>query len=278
MRQVYFILILILFNLPSISTSANPFIDIINKSCLQLPTSAVDTEFSRLLNQIQNDFKDQDTRIKNPHEFVAALDEVISHSEFAYLLKCRNAIAQHGYTYHLNFQNPSDGDQSMSVLTNGQNVTLNFNLTKSVQRVLFVYLHEMTHVCQTAERENSESIGDYVRFSLFGEVEAFYNMQLAYRKFVSISPTLCMAHGTSSDSSKGNLNEAYLDAERKIEQGIFAQSIVSGYMESYKNYEHELVDMNSPLLTYSDPVTKATFTLRSLDIRLANLIKRISIQ
>lgn len=275
MKSYRLIFLMVVFGFTAGVAHAGPYVDLIERTCTQAAKPEPQSELSVLLNKVQEDFKDQETRVKNPTAFVAALDNVIAHSEFANIINCRESIKQYGYTYQISFQDPAQGDQSMSVDTNGNKVTLNFNLTKSVQRVLFVYLHEMTHVCQTPERERSASVGDYVRFSMFGEVEAFFNMQLAYRKFLPLCPRLCQAYGTSSDSPQGHLSEAYIDGERRLERGEFAQSIVNGYMDFYKDYQSEIVDLSSPMHTYADPITKSQYQLHTLDARFKILVGRL---
>jgi len=195
-------LIILTLVLQTPGAHANPYVDEMQNYCEKKSPAVPATELSGLLEKLQNDYANQEARVKDPTGFVAALDNVIAHSDFAGIPQCRDKIRQAGYTFAMEFQNPADGDQSMAIETIEKKTTMYFNLTKSVQRVLFVYLHEMTHVCQVLESDSQSTVGDTARFSIFGEIEAFLHMNLAYRYFLPMSPRLCQAEGTGSDSKE----------------------------------------------------------------------------
>ena len=136
----------------------------------------------------------------------------------------------------------------------------------------------MSHVCQHAERMGSATIGDAVRFSMFGEIEAFYNMLLAYREFLPLSPQLCQDRGLNIKDAKDKLSSFYIDMEKSLENGSFAQVVVNSYMKNiYKKYESELLNLNSPTHEYYSPDTKTHFRMHSLDAKFKKLIQRLPI-
>jgi len=256
---------------------------LIRETCSQPNRSSpvVSNELAVLLNKVQDDFKDRESRIKNKEAFVFALDQVLTKSKFAQIAECRQGIEGHGYKYMLRFIDPLEKDAVMAVeKTSDKKVILHFNLNKPVQRVLFTYLHEMSHVCQIPEMLGSRSVGDVIRLSMFGEVEAFHNMSLAYREFLSLSSRLCREEGIEKDAPSSPLFEFYIGQENSMTKGSFAQEILHSYMKDtsiYKKFEAELLNLKSPLHEYFSQEDKAKFQMHSLDARLKQLLQRLPI-
>lgn len=168
-------------------------------------------------------------RARDPRGFVAALDHVISLSRFAPLLACRAAVSPR-YAYRVSFQPVARGEQDMEVGVSGRRLTLSFNLVKSVSRVLFVYIHELTHVCQT--RENDRLFDEGRRAAIaqgffLDEIEAFHMMDLAFVDFSRASHAVCAEPGDSE------FFKVYTDDEADLLGGVFAQRIVEDYADQY---------------------------------------------
>jgi|GEM_PF-5077197 len=277
MANMTWLLALILFFKPQV-VRANPFVDQIHKYCAQGSPASEGNELSRILDKLQDDFKGLDARANNPMAYVAALDDAIAHSGSAAIPRCRETLRQAGFAYRIDFENPAAGCQVMFVTDDdNKTVTLHFNLNKSVQRALFTYLHEMVHVCQTAERLAQSNEGDITRFQMFGEVQAFYSMIAAYRELLPLSPRLCRDEDLAC-SSNAVLSEAYISSELQIERGDFAQSIVNNYSVNFDQQRKSyLFAMPGPLHSYPANYLEPAFNLRALDPRFMELLKRLPI-
>ncbi len=239
----------------------------------------------------------------NPETFVQTLDAVIAQSPFNHLLECRDRLrADPGFSYGLHFLGEDEGTM-MSVsrrrefqgLSARVSVTLNFNLKASPQKVLFVYLHELTHVCQDhrwaelhrqydllqslppafmggmgvnpyvprcldeeqVSRPMPEVRADYERHRKLGEVEGFFTMVQAYTHFTSVDPAYC--HEGTGDHP-GMMN-GYMEMENKINQGFFAQDIIVRYHGDNDSQEvaSALFDLHAPRRLYPDGVIRPTF-------------------
>jgi hypothetical protein len=269
------ILAALFFYFRTAKSPINPHINLIRRVCQQPTPPASQTELGRLLEKVQDDFKDEDARVKKRESFVKALDEVIARTSLARIARCPEEIAMEGYSYKLSFHDPAEGNKNMTVGQNGKEVTLTFNLTKSVQRVLFTYLHEMTHVCQAPRLRTSTSVGEVVRLKMQGEVSAYYNMLLAYRELLPLSPRLCRDEGGRAGPDP--LHDFYLEMEKSLEDGSFAQVVVDAYMPTYKKFEAELLDLTSPVHEYYSPELKAKFQMHSLNRRFKELLRELPI-
>ncbi len=255
----------------------NPHVASIHNYCVKQSTPQIQTDLSRMLDEIQEKYQHAENRSKYRKLYVAALDEIILNSEFAEILDCREKVHQHGFVYRLAFLEP-ENDSPMQVRVNnipGLNraVTLMFSLVKSVQAALFIYLHELVHVCQTIERLAARA-GDFDRLAIFGEIEAFYKMTLAYRSFVPTSPGLCRSVHKDMKGTwvQHPLYESYLSAERSLEAGSFSQGIVKDYIGHYR--KDEIVMADSPEHDYAH----GDFKLNSLRPELISLIQRLKIK
>lgn len=207
----------------------------------------------------------------------------------------RSAQCTTGFSYALKFQDPKLGNLSMQVTTEEENnsasrtfkKTLEFNLIKSVQKVIFVYLHELTHICQASEFEriyanykadpkNTERIGDVYRQRILGEIEAFYTMNLAYSELVKFSSELCEEE--QIQSSQPSISEGYIQSEEDLLNGSFAQTIIFGYKETFKGHEEYILDLNSPLRDYkTTQLPEAKFLLNGLNRKLKTGIYKLGI-
>lgn len=115
----------------------------------------------------------------------------------------------------------------------------------------------------------SEIKADYYRHRKLGEVEAFYNMTKAYQHYSGIDPLFC--HGTKDDGNS-NMYEGYLDMEKMIDQGYFAQDIIVKYHEEDGNKEetaNALFNLKAPQVLYPDKVYRPT-----LNTAMRNLIEK----
>ncbi|OQW48823.1 MAG: hypothetical protein A4S09_13575 [Proteobacteria bacterium SG_bin7] len=212
---------------------------IIAKRCLDKNRPQTSSKVGKLLDQYKKDFSTQEMRAKEPANFVERIDAIIAQTKLAPILNCRARLAKTpGFSYELRFQDPALGNQSMQVVTeevgSGSNrilkKILEFNLTKSAENVIFVYLHEMTHICQAQEFEetyrrfdadpkNKELLGDIYRAKLFGEIEAFFVMNLAYTELLKDSTAICEIQEAGE-----NLAKIYGESEDEILGGTFAQN------------------------------------------------------
>lgn len=277
-----------------------PFLPgVIQNSCT-LPQRPATSKVGREIEQLIQNFRNLEDRIKNPQAFVDALDEVLLKTKLAPILKCRDKLkAKTGLNYELRFQDPSLGNQAMNFgrieerSGNGTNLKqiLEFNLVKGVGLVIFVYLHELTHVCQAMEMQwlsslysfskDENFIRNYVQMSMLGEIEAFYVMTLAFSELSAQAPGLCHepnAYGVTL----GTIYQAY---EKALLRGHFAQQIVYDYASLgddssnwYAQNKKYLVQISSPETSYPyvDPPGK-TFKLGRLDPSLIELVMRLGI-
>lgn len=253
------------------------------------------TEIGDQLNQLIQDFSSKEARIKNPDKFVSAIDAVLSKTNLAPILKCRDQLNRTpGFIYALKFQDPSRGNLSMQVTTEEIGIgsekklkkTLEFNLIKSVEKVIFVYLHELTHICQAPEFEiiysnyeadshNSELVGDIYRQKILGEVEAFLTMNLAYTELVKFTPALCMENGSAKSPT---ISEGYVDSENSLLDGSFAQTIIFGYADYYKSHEEYILDANSSARDYKTAqLAEGKFSLKKLNPKMKAKIESLGI-
>lgn len=276
----------------------------IERVCIQQKAqrNSAPTELGKMLDSVQSRFIDEDRRAKDPALFVAALDEIIRRSEFAYILDCRERLNKDPkFSYQQRFQDRSLGDQSMAIqptyntLPDGSlhtAITLKFNLTKSVQRVLFVYLHELTHLCQMPEatrltsnftkayekgtnfEEADEARGKHIRHRILGEIEAYYIMQLAYTSFVKQSPRLCEEAAPTPDPK---FYETYTVSENALVAGTFAQELVRDYTEDDPSRKRFLVQHSSQPKQYSTPGAP-TFSLQKLHPDLRRDVEKLGIR
>lgn len=254
------------------------------------------SEVGGLLDRLQREYATKEARIKNPEKFVASIDFIISKTRLAPILMCRDQLnATAGFSYALKFQDPKLGNLSMQVTTEEENnstgrtfkKTLEFNLIKSVQKVIFVYLHELTHICQAPEFEriytsyeadpkNTERIGDVYRQRILGEIEAFYTMNIAYTELVKFSSKLCEEE--QIQSSQPSISEGYIQSEEALINGSFAQTIIFGYKETFKGHEEYILDLNSPLRDYkTTQLPEGKFLLNGLNRKLKAGIDKLGI-
>lgn len=117
----------------------------------------IDTRLGQALNDLQDRFQTVESRLAQPEKFVEALDEVIRESDYANILECRDRILKDPrFDFEIKFMDPDD-NSSMRVDSKYSRVSTNevhtrahlvFDIKNDVQGVLFVYLHELTHLCQ----------------------------------------------------------------------------------------------------------------------------------
>lgn len=264
--------------------------------CSNKTSLADQSEVSQLIDKLLTNYKSQEQRVKNRSQFVAALDQIISKTEFAYLLDCRNNLNKSkNFSYELVFQDLGRGNDSMSTnsfylsRSDGSlftNVQLEFNLVKAANSVLFVYMHELKHVCQAVEaaklraqvlkQSNENTIGDEIRFGYFQEVEAFYTMQLAYRSLVQKNKKLCGYNSWEHPPDLSAFYEMYVKSEISLAKGAFAQPIIYGYSLEIPSDNRFIFDTNSPLHEYNDP-EYGKFLLRRIHPKLKELLGRLPI-
>lgn len=272
------------------------------------------------LKKLQQEYSTTRSRTEQPEAFVASIDAAISKSKFAPLLECRNHLAKTpGFSYQLVFQDPSHGDLSMQVrqekgkVVSGNSITnviLYFNLIKTVERVIFVYLHELTHVCQAIDSTNiyNEYEASKKLFSkdelkaippegptkksLDGNLDTRYSqLDLALKKafqnnflneikafyIMQLAYTEFVKASpnlcTNSFESK-ELAESYMASERRLIDGIFAQAIIHHYMRSYSSKEEYLLVPDSKPIHYN----RLDFSMKSLNPDFKQAIKNIGIQ
>jgi hypothetical protein len=265
-------------------------------------------------------FSTEAQRRADPVSYVQAMDRMISSGPFKSLLDCRDRLkADPQFRYNLRFLRENE-DGTMLVRRTRQNegsgarvsIELLFNLKGSPQKIFFVYIHELTHVCQDyrwadlqakfdliellpqnfmggmgmmmappsnagceglqkypdAHRatSNSEIRADYVRHRKLGEVEAFYAMTRAYQHYTGVDPSFCR---DGKEDKNSNMYEGYLEMERMIDQGFFAQDIIVKYHEEDGNKEETasaLYDLNSPQRLYPDKVLRPTLNPAMRDL------------
>ncbi len=292
------------------------------------------SSFSLLIEDVRRKFGRADARIANPRGFVASLDNVIAQSSFASTLKCRENLQKFGLVYHLRFLEPTLGEGSMYIqsraviaispgvdpeeIANPEAVTLYFDLNKSVEKVFFVYLHELTHVCQAPNLEHlyvdfqkalgklsaekraawknfesseftedpfppelkqvDEARGNLARALMYGEIEAFYKMQLAYRDWVPQAPALCYEANQGPRDSP--LYMAYVNTETQLSRGFFAQSKLAAY-DTPADIRHYAYATNSPLHRYPkldpEPGEEKEYSRPSMHPKLKARIEKLGI-
>jgi hypothetical protein len=246
----------------------------IASACRANTPPATRTEIGDQLEKLIRDFSSAETRINSPEKFVAEIDAVLAKTRLAPILKCREQLNNsQGFAYALQFQDPARGNLSMKVTTEKIRVgstkklkkILKFNLVKSVEKVLFVYLHELMHVCQAPELEefysrydadpqNLDFKGDVYRQRLLGEIEAYLVMNLAYTELVKYTPSLCVESGSTR---RPTISEEYLESENALLNGSFAQTIISAYAETFKGHEEYILDQGKFSLGKLNPKMKS---------------------
>jgi len=264
----------------------------INRACSQKKETT--SALGKLIDKTMAEFSSQDARVMNAKQFISALDQIIAKSSFSYLLQCRENLKQtDGFSYKLIFQDPKLGNQSMGInpyysRTNGKvlvDIELEFNLTKAANSVLFVYMHELQHLCQAVEAAkiatphlgSKKSSADEIRFRLFGEVESFYTMQMAYRSLVQESTKLCGFEPNEHPPDVDAFYEIYAGSEKQLDKGMYAQFIVWDYLPEDGSEDFAALDMNSHKIEYTDPDSDELFTLRKLHPKLIALLNRLPI-
>lgn len=326
MRIYVIISILLAVSLGYFSTATAQDQTIQNVCANKAAPDNTQTDIYKMIDKMLVDFKDQNQRVKNRVQFVSALDQIIANSKFAYLLKCRDDLnAMKDFSYELVFQDLKRGNDSMAInpvysasrstgLISTQ-IQLEFNLVKAANSVLFVYMHELKHVCQAVEaaklysntfniertlsaqetnqynalvktqkikttgifptpklQKLDDAIADENRFRYFGEVEAFYTMQLAYRSLVQVNKKLCGYETWQHPPDVANFYDIYVGTERGLSAGIFAQPIVFGYLPEDRSEDRFVLDLKSQQHNYTDPDSGENFVLRRLHPKLKNLI------
>lgn len=291
MRNILICLILLFYTPGSYADYQSEGAKEIQKNCSS--ENREQSTLSSLLETFQDKFKDVEYRNQHPAEMVRALDEIIYQSPFASILKCRDDLIFSNHIYNITFLNPSDEDQTMSVETlpraSGISmVNLGFSTKKSAQNILFVYLHELTHVCQinTLEEkltasvnstEGREAIADFYRYQRFQEVEAFYKMHEAYKFLTAKSPRLCMEESNLEPGEDAKLFPSYAEGFEEIDRGTFAQQIILAYhlfedIEFQGNEKSFLFDLSSPLYTFRAAIPGESMTTHSLHPLMKKMI------
>jgi hypothetical protein len=264
---------------------------VISKNCVNKNLNETPVEFKNYVTESQ--------RRADPNAYVQAMDALISKGPFKSLLECRDKLkSDNEFDYRLHFLEPSEGTtmsvsrtRPMSGMQSTLMIQLSVNLKSSPQKVFFIYIHELTHVCQAHRwaklhtnydliealpqsftngagmmaahpdcpqdsKSSSQIKADYYRHRKFGEVEGFYTMTKAYQHYTELDPSFC--HGGKEDKNQ-NLFEGYLEMEKMIDQGYFSQDIILKYHEDDKNKEEvapALYNQNSPSLLYPDGVSR----------------------
>ena len=267
---------------------------VIERECLsgqKAPQSEIGDQIEALISKYNNKY----TRIDHPEDFVADLDAVIAKTKFAKVLNCRNIVNNtSGYRYAISFQDHMLGNQSMSVEPSGRagdrTITLNFNLVKSVQKVIFVYLHELTHVCQAIESDPIErryqasgaSAEEYFQDRLFGEIEAFSTMNLAFSEFSKYSHSIC--EEPAAQAAGIDIAKYYIGSENNWLNGTFAQSVIND-MKDMTNYKPPTQSIY--FITNSNPVSyknleeaegKQDYKLKKLNPKFKSKIEALGIE
>ena len=288
-------------------------IDVIKKNCSG-PKSEISDNLSVQLEKLQTNYNTINKRLSDGEGYIALLDEVIKQSPFSNLLACRDKLkTSSDISYKLMFQDPKKEEPfSVTYIYKDEtkkgsklDLEMNFKLKTSVQMALFTYLHELTHVCQAEKSkelrfkllqaiENYNSNGrasdyseyvkvknEYYQYGSFIEVEAFYNMQLAYRFFTGKSSRLCLEESNQDPDDQAPFYEAYLEGERNLLDGNFAQAIIYGYHLDSQSKEEEkasLFDSSNQHSYIWNDRSEGKATMPSLHPSLKKMVEDLGIQ
>lgn len=190
------------------------------------------------------------------------IDGIIAETSFADILECPARVEELGLAFNINTEHESD---TWHVMTIDDSMTLNINarrMARSPSVWIPIYLHEMLHVCQEAEKPQiklreafdqieqdpvaSEEMLAFARKAdAFGgmllELEAFLLETEGYRELVRASPRMCGADYPYQ-----------AEFEDHLSSGTFAQVNMYAYLDDsrYAGQLDWLVDLSEPAISY----------------------------
>lgn len=234
------------------------------------PTTEPERSLQQALVALQRDFETSARRRNNPDAYVQALNNVIKNSSFNHLLSC-------GQNFSVHYLTNSDPSQVMYAHTdyapNGRAKTswVALTLKNSVQRTLFAYMHERSHICDMDDHElKPEEM-------LISEIRAFLLALNAYKEFVPLSTRLCEEHGDGQ--SDYLFWSAYAQDELALERGDFVQSILRVYLQkdfyTTPNLLNKFTDSLSDPITYQDESMNETYKLLRLSSDFKNKVEKL---
>lgn len=226
---------------------------------------------SHKISKLHNQFGSQKQREEAPEKLISLLDGILLSSPFSSIIKCKEQIkSDPNFDFRIKFQDVSEGNQNMAVKTDylgsGEELitrlNLEFNLVKSAQRVLFVYLHEMVHVCQ---RYNSTAKIKQQRKKSWKKLSL--EEQGTYKKASSED------WGSINASSAERLNSfEHIDGEfsrwsfyGEIEAFYYAQKAYGYFTERSPRfcYDENLKDYNNPKIDLYEVYIRSELKLKS---------------
>ena len=181
-------------------------------------------------------FSTESQRRANPSLYVQTMEKMIRNGPFKQLLDCRDQLqADPQFKYNLRFLGENEG-LTMSVKRNRKYeglsaraaIELSFNLKSSPQRTLFVYIHELTHVCQAYR---------------WADLQAKYDIAESLPKIFSggmlMAPPGFNSNGCSESSAITNLSSAQSRSEVKDNYYRHRKlGEVEAFYNMTKAYEH----------------------------------------